>query len=89
MARKPRIHYSGAEDGGSSVTVQQHHIFGRSARLTYTVYAAPVRVPKSAALPNGYRPGGMPGSRPPGERFRQFVFGLIKYQNVKPDPAIF
>jgi len=36
------------------VTVQQHHIFGRSARLTYTGYAAPDRLPKSAApLPDG------------------------------------
>jgi len=38
------------------VTVQQHHIFGRSARLTYTRYAAPVRLSKSAALLNGYSP---------------------------------
>jgi len=36
------------------VTVQQHHIFGRSARLTYTGYAAPDRLPKSAAPLNGY-----------------------------------
>ncbi|MFN2367303.1 MAG: hypothetical protein ABR523_12710, partial [Desulfurivibrionaceae bacterium] len=38
------------------VTVQQHHIFGRSARLTYTRYAAPIRLSKSAALLNGYSP---------------------------------
>ncbi len=31
----------------------------------HTGYAAPVRLPKSAALPNSYSPGGMPGSRPP------------------------
>ncbi|OGQ86071.1 MAG: hypothetical protein A2512_08840 [Deltaproteobacteria bacterium RIFOXYD12_FULL_56_24] len=38
------------------VTVQQHHIFGRSARLTYTRYAAPIRLSKSAALLNSYIP---------------------------------
>ncbi|MCA1765574.1 MAG: hypothetical protein LC633_04915, partial [Desulfobulbaceae bacterium] len=38
------------------VTVQQHHIFGRSARLTYTKYAAPVRLSKSVPLLNGYSP---------------------------------
>jgi len=42
------------------VTVQQHHIFGRSARLTYTGYAAPDRLPKSAAPLNGYRLKEMP-----------------------------
>jgi hypothetical protein len=40
-----------------TVTVQQHHIFGRSARLTYSEYAAPVRLPESAAPLNGYRTG--------------------------------
>jgi len=39
-----------------------------SARLTYTGYAAPDRLPKSAAPLNGYRPKEMPGSCPPGER---------------------
>ena len=38
------------------VTVQQHHIFGRSTRLAYTRYAAPSRLSKSAVLLNGYRP---------------------------------
>ena len=56
-----------------NVTVQQHHIFGRSARLTYARYAAPVRLPKSAALLNGYRPEEMPGPRPPGERLQKNV----------------
>jgi len=36
-------------DHQENVTVQQHHIFGRSPRLTYTGYAAPDRLPKSAA----------------------------------------
>ncbi len=40
------------------VTLQRHHIFGRANRLTYAKYAAPVRSPKSAALPNGYKAGG-------------------------------
>jgi len=53
------------------VTVQQHHIFGRSARLTDTGYAAPDRLPKSAAPLNGYRLKEMPGFRPPGERLRE------------------
>jgi len=44
------------------VTVQQHHIFGRSARLTYTGYTAPDRLPKSAAPLNGYRTTRMPAS---------------------------
>ena len=39
---------------GMPVTVQQHRTFGRSARLAYAGYAAPVRLPESAALLNGY-----------------------------------
>ena len=38
------------------VTVQQHRTFGRSARLKYTGYEAPGRLPESAALLNGYAP---------------------------------
>ncbi len=40
-----------------TVTIQQHRIFRRSARLTYIEYAAQVLLPESAALPNGYGTG--------------------------------
>jgi len=44
-----------------------------SARLTYTGYAAPDRLPKSAAPLNGYRLKEMPDSSPPGERLRHLA----------------
>ena len=37
------------------VIVQQHRIFGRSARLVYLGYTAPGCLPKPAALLNDYR----------------------------------
>ncbi len=41
-----------------NMTVQHQHIFGRSAHLTYSEHAAAVRFSESAALQNGWRPGG-------------------------------
>jgi len=38
-----------------NVTVEHYRIFGRSARLRRSGYSAPVRLPESAAILEGYR----------------------------------
>ena len=45
-----------ATDLKNPVSAQQHHTFGRSARLKYTGYEAPGCLPESAALLNAYSP---------------------------------